>query len=86
MRYATVRDLSRNPAKVIQGLDPVVITKNGRPARLLIPFDEDMLILNEPKVKASLEKSRRALARGDRGRSAEEMLALLEKRRRAKNR
>lgn len=86
MRYATVRDLSRNPAKVIKGAEPVVITKNGKPARLLIPFDEDMLLLNEPKVKASIEKGRSALARGHRGKSADEMLALLEKRRRAKSR
>lgn len=86
MRYATVRDLSRNPAKVLHGADPVVITRNGRPARLLISFDEDMLILNEPKVKASIEKSRSALARGHRGKSADEMLALLKKRMRTKNR
>ena len=50
MRYATIRDLSRNPADVVKGRDPVVITRNGRPTRLLIAFDEDMLLLNEPKI------------------------------------
>jgi PHD/YefM family antitoxin component YafN of YafNO toxin-antitoxin module len=75
MRYATIRDLSRNPADVVKGRDPVVITRNGRPARLLIAFDEDMLLLNEPKVKASIAKSRTALARGDKGKTATELLA-----------
>lgn len=74
MRYATIRDLSRNPAEVVKGRDPVVITRNGRPARLLIAFDEDTLLLNEPKVKASIEKSRAALARGDKGKTAAELL------------
>lgn len=81
MRYATIRELSRNPAEVVKGREPVVITRNGRPARLLIAFDEDMLLLNEPKVKASIAKSRAALSRGEKGKTAADLLAGLKSRR-----
>ena len=74
MRYATVRDLSRNPAKVIRGSDPVVIVRNGRPARLLLAFDEDTLLLNDPKVKASIDRGMRELSAGAKGKTSDEVL------------
>ena len=81
MRYATVRDLSRNPAKVIRGNDPVVIVRNGRPTRLLLAFDEDTLLLNDPKVKASIDRGLRELRAGAKGKSSAEVLAGIRRRR-----
>jgi len=80
MKYATVRDLSRNPAKILSNRDPVVITRNGNPTKILLPFDDDMLLLNEPKVNASIKKSRLAKSRGNRGKTAEELMSSIRKR------
>ena len=80
MRYATVRDLSRNPASVLDSKEPVVITKNGKPTKLVIAFDEDMAILNQTRVKAAIRKSRRAKEHGSRGKSADEMIAVIRSR------
>jgi prevent-host-death family protein len=48
---------------------PIVITRNGKPAAVLIsPIDdqdlEDLLLARSPRFQAVLEKSRRSLKKG----------------------
>ena len=41
MRFATVREISRNPTGYIDLKDSVIITKHGKPVRALIALSEE---------------------------------------------
>lgn len=43
MKFATVRELSQNPSRLVDFRGPVIITKHGKPVRALISMDEDEL-------------------------------------------
>ena len=72
MKIASLADVKTHlSAYVDQCLTegPIVITRNGKPAAVLIaPIDdqdlEDLLLARSPRFQAVLEKSRRSLKKG----------------------
>jgi antitoxin YefM len=69
--------------------DRVVVTRNGRPAAVLISQDdldgleETLAIMSDPSLMAELRESEQALAEGDPGTTLAELRAALEQRRNA---
>jgi prevent-host-death family protein len=50
--------------------EPVLITKKGKPAALLLPVEEDtdledLVLVNSPKFRAILQRSEEQIARGE---------------------
>ena len=86
MPIVTVRDLQRNPAEVLRQLEergrPTFVTRHGRPIAVLMPVDEeelyDFVLSHAPEYVADMRTADEEVARGDRGRSLEEVLAELD--------
>lgn len=43
MKFASIRELSQNPSKLVDIEGPIIITKRGRPVRALVSMNEDEL-------------------------------------------
>jgi prevent-host-death family protein len=86
MATVNVRDLQRNPARVLRELEetgrPAFVTRNGRPVAVLMPIDEDDLLdyvlANAPEYVADMRKADEAIAAGERGTPLDEALAEIE--------
>ena len=86
MPIVTVRDLQRNPAGVLRQLEergrPTFVTRYGRPIAVLMPVDEeelyDFVLGHAPEYVADMRAADEEVARGDHGRSLEEVLAELD--------
>jgi len=86
MPSVTVRDLQRNPAGVLRELEenrrPTFVTRRGRPIAVLMPVDEDQLydfvLANAPEYVAGMRAADEEVARGELGRSLEDVLAELD--------
>lgn len=72
MKIAPLADVKTRFSRYVEGCqeDPVIVTKNGRPAAVLVaaPRDEAELerfvLANTPRFRALLEAAARRLARG----------------------
>jgi prevent-host-death family protein len=80
-----IRDLQRRPSEIVDRVDktgrPVLVTRRGRPAAVLMPLDqdalEDFVLANAPEFVASIDEAERDL-RSERSRSAAEVIAEIE--------
>lgn len=79
MRFATIRELSRNTAGLVVSKKPTVITRNGHPVCVIQPIDEDMLLLADPQASASIARGRAESAAGVKGVEAGKLLRHLRK-------
>lgn len=74
--------------RVARQQDRVVVTRNGKPAAVLISADdlesleETLAVMTDRSITAQLRESRKALAAGESGTELEELRAGLEARRR----
>jgi prevent-host-death family protein len=64
-----VRELRNRITELLRGLDhPVVVTRHGKPAALLLPIDspeaEDYVLAHAPDIVASLREADRDLKLG----------------------
>jgi prevent-host-death family protein len=82
MAVVNVRDLQRNPARVLHDLEesgrPVFVTRNGRPVAVLMPVDEDALLdyvlANAPEFVENMRQADKEIARGEIGRPLSEVI------------
>lgn len=80
-----VRDLQRNPGRILDELErsgrPAFITRHGQPAAVLLPVDsgalEDYVLANAPEYVASMEEADED-GRVGRTRSAADVIAEIE--------
>ena len=70
--------------------DRVVVTRNGKPAAVLISADdlesleETLAVVSDRSIAAQIRESRRAVATGERGSDLDELRTSLEQRRSAR--
>ena len=80
MDVVTIRELSHSPGRLIERLKrgPLLITRSGRPMAVLHPIDEealaDYVLANAPEFVASMREAEDEIARGERGRSLDDIL------------
>ncbi len=80
-----VRDLQRNPGRVLDELErsgrPTFVTRHGQPTAVLLPIDsaalEDYVLANAPEYVASMEEADED-GRTGRTRSAADVIAEIE--------
>lgn len=80
-----IRDLQRNPGKIVDEVErtgrPALVTRHGRAAAVLMPVDdaefEDHLLANAPEYVASREEAEQDAESG-RTRSLEDVLGELD--------
>ena len=69
-------------ADVLEREEEVIVTRNGRPAAMLINVDEferlkeTLDVLSDPDLMAQIRESERQLAKGVRGKSFEEVFGV----------
>jgi PHD/YefM family antitoxin component YafN of YafNO toxin-antitoxin module len=92
MAVVNVRDLQRNPARVLHDLEvtrrPTFVTRNGRPVAVLMKINEedlyDYVLANAPEYVANMCEADEAIARGDRGTPMETVFEEIEVEERAR--
>lgn len=73
MAHVGIRDLSRNPSKVVEEVSnsgrPALVTKHGKPIVAIVPIDEDALedwvLENAPSFVEARRAAERELAAGE---------------------
>ncbi|MFZ0214996.1 MAG: type II toxin-antitoxin system Phd/YefM family antitoxin [Candidatus Dormiibacterota bacterium] len=83
MPTVNVRDLQRNPARILRELEdsgqPAFVTRNGRPVAVLMPLDEEALLdhvlANAPEYVADMRRADDEIAQGDVGTPLDEVMA-----------
>lgn len=86
MAVITVRDLQRNPARVLRAVEedrrPAFVTRRGRPIAVLMPVDEeellDFVLANAPEYVAGMRTADEEVATGETGRPLDEVLEELD--------
>lgn len=81
----SIRDLANNASAVVDQVAtsgrPAVVTKHGKPVAALVPIDqealEDWVLANAPEYVANMAQADGEIARGERGRPLEAVLAEL---------
>ncbi len=81
-----VRDLANRASAVLDELEhggrPIIVTRRGRPVAVLAPIDAeafyDYVLAHAPEFVAGRKAAEERFARGDFGRSLDEMLAELD--------
>lgn len=81
-----IRDLARKASQIVEQVGstgrPALITRRGKPVAALIPIDEseleDWILSNAPEFVRSMRQADREIARGERGRPLDEVLAQIE--------
>lgn len=86
MSIVTVRDLQRDPARILKELEdngrPTFVTRRGRPIAVLMPLDEeelyDFVLSNAPEYVADMRRADAEVAREELGRPLVEVLTDLD--------
>jgi len=87
MTTVGIRELANHASAVVDEVNrtgrPALVTKNGKPVAVLAAIDEDALLdfalENAPEYVRSMKQAKREIAKGERGRPLEDVLADLEK-------
>jgi len=87
MATVGIRELANHASAVVDEVNrtgrPMLVTKNGKPIAVLAAVDEDALLdfalENAPEYVRSMKRAEREVAKGERGRLLEDVLADLEK-------
>lgn len=68
MRFATVRELNQHTSQLLKDEEDIIVTRNGKPVRLMIRIDEDdledYLLFHHPEVQEHIRQSVENLAQG----------------------
>lgn len=86
MATVSIRELANQTKAVIEEVArsgrPALVTQRGKPVAALVPLDqealEDWILANAPEYAASMVEADDELARGDRGRPLDDVLADLD--------
>lgn len=81
-----IRELARQASQVVAQVEttgrPMLITRHGKPVAALIPIDEseleDWILANAPEFVRARDEADAEIARGDRGRSLDEVIEEIE--------
>lgn len=82
MKVKPINDVKTNLSAYVAAAEPVVITRNGSPAAMLVPVSadvdvEDLALAYSPKFQELIRQSRERMARGE-GISHEQLMAEVE--------
>ncbi len=86
MATVSIRDLANKASAVVDEVTrskrPAVVTKHGKPVAALVPIDQDALedwvLANAPEFVANMDEADVAIARGERGKPLDDVLAEFE--------